>query len=292
MRKNLIKFSYKRLFRLNLFIVVLFITVGCSNQQGVGTQIANPTVEAPTVHRIFASPIGATETEREEIPLEEGTPTIVPMFEQSLLPTPSNMIEQFDEITPMLTPTPRPTIVAEALSIFDDELNENWTVENSFFGEYDLEEDEVSYNGRYSATFLPATGFANFIFSVSPEADRVYLRQDVLAVRFWLYSGDDYIATDDLLVSIVGSNQYSYWVDGDNSVETSDERPTFPSTRLYFLNVDEDIPPDTWIQIEVWLNELIYDPVYEYVTGIIIKNDEDLLRTIYIDDLEMIVKND
>jgi hypothetical protein len=151
-------------------------------------------------------------------------------------------------------------------------------------------ESEVAYNGRHSLAVSPEAPGGRLIFAVVPDAEEAYLRDNVLAVRFWLYSGDDYVGTEDLSVTILGSNEFPYWVEGDDSVQVDDSLPTFSQTRLYFLNVEEDIPPETWIQIEVWLDDLIFDPDYHYVTGVVIENDEDFLRTFYIDDLELVIE--
>lgn len=284
MKKNRLPF---KLIVLNFIVVCL--AAGCTADVG---GVAQPAVlaETPTVHHVFAG-VGETVDQPESIPLPAGTPTKAPLFEPATMPTPFSVTESV-EITQLPTPTARPTIATRIVTIYDEALNENWTLENSFDVEYELSEGLASYNGRFSLAFTPQAGYGNLMFTVAPGSEEEYLRQDVLAVQFWLYSGDDYVETDDFLVSIVGSNEYSYWVEGDDSVVVNDSRPTFPSTRLYFLNVEEDIPPDTWIQIEVWLNDLIYDPDYQYVTGIIIKNDEDFLRTAYVDEVSLIMIED
>jgi hypothetical protein len=280
-----------KLLRVEQFItlgtVLLFLLVGCNSAASFAEEASAP-VMTPTVHHVFSRTNNRSVSQQSS---EQGllnTPTFVPHFAQMTVAAPVTEVVQ-PEITPLPTVTVRPTPVTRVVTVFDDALNAGWSLENSYGVEYKLRERLATHNGRFSMSFTPQVGYGNLIFAVRPESEEEYLREDVLAVRFWLYSGDDYVNTDDLLVSIVGSNEYAHWVEEDNSVQVNDSRPTFPSTRLYFLNVEDDIPPDTWIRIEVWLNELIYDPDYQYVTGIIIKNDEDFLRTVYIDEVEMVM---
>jgi hypothetical protein len=110
------------------------------------------------------------------------------------------------------------------------------------------------------------------------------LREDVLGFSFWLYGNDDWIDREDLLVTVVGSNESPYWIPDDQSVENIYE-PLFSETRLYYLGINDDIPPKTWVQVYIWLDDLLFDPDYEYVTGIYIKNDEQFFETALIDEL-------
>jgi hypothetical protein len=76
-------------------------------------------------------------------------------------------------------------------------------------------------------------------------------------------------------VTVLGSNSYTYWVEDDISVKSIYE-PVFSETRLYYLGVNRTIPPNTWVKVELWLDERIYDPDYRYVTGFYIKNEASL----------------
>ncbi|MFZ0547940.1 MAG: hypothetical protein WAM60_21020 [Candidatus Promineifilaceae bacterium] len=267
------------------FFVALF-AVGCVGQQEPRVRIITP-VATPTLHSIFASSTGEF-LEQPGIGQVEGTPTLMSFFGPSSTPI-STRTPMPVNTTSLSTPTPRPTDVIKDVFIFDESLNVNWTMENSFFVDYDVRDDDFSYNGRYSIGVTPETGNGRLMFTVDPDSEEEYLRQNVLAVQFWLYSGDDYIATDDLSVTIIGSNEYPYFVANDDSVVVDDALPTFPQTRLYYLGILEDIPPDTWVQVEVWLDDLIYDPDYQYVTGVIIENDDNFLQKFYLDDLELVI---
>jgi len=119
----------------------------------------------------------------------------------------------------------------------------------------------------------------------------------VLGVSFWLNSGDAPVRPDDLAVTVVGSDAFPFWIAGDDSVAinnpaANEELPTFSETRLSFLHVDRTLPPQTWIKIEVWLDELLYDPDYTYVTGFYVKNDASFFQTVYIDDVALLLSSE
>jgi hypothetical protein len=79
-------------------------------------------------------------------------------------------------------------------------------------------------------------------------------------------------------------------VAGDDSVPSPVlGEPAFSETRLYYLDINRTIPPDTWVLIEMWLDELAYEPDYEYVTGFYIKNNEGFAQTYYVDDVQLIM---
>jgi hypothetical protein len=121
---------------------------------------------------------------------------------------------------------------------------------------------------------------------VEESSPQPYLRSQVIGFSFWVYCDDDYIGSSDLAVTITGSNQYPYWVQDDDSV-TNRFDPIFSETRLYFLGFNSDIPPRTWAEVNVILDDLIYDPIYTYVTGLLIKGDENFRNTVYIDQVEI-----
>jgi hypothetical protein len=93
---------------------------------------------------------------------------------------------------------------------------------------------------------------------------------------------------------VLGSNSYTYWLANDTSVPTDTtvtvEAPLFSETRLYDLHINRAIPPGTWVQVVVWLDDLIYDPEYTYVTGMYIKNNKGFLNTFYIDQVNLLMK--
>ncbi|MCZ7672780.1 MAG: LysM peptidoglycan-binding domain-containing protein [Chloroflexi bacterium] len=86
--------------------------------------------------------------------------------------------------------------------------------------------------------------------------------------------------------TFVGSNENRYWVADDRSAYFDDQYP-FSETAFYWFDLNDAIPPNTWVEIEVFVHEQIYDPTYTYITGFYIKNGEDFLNTIYVDDVKI-----
>ena len=125
-------------------------------------------------------------------------------------------------------------------------------------------------------------------FVVRQNADAVYYQDQVFGINFWLNSGDQVLLPDDLAITILGSNDYPYYVEDDQSAYIEGEFP-FSETRLYFLGFNSSIPPDTWVEVMIVPDELIYDPVYTYITGFYLKNDEGFYNTFYIDDIRIIL---
>jgi hypothetical protein len=187
--------------------------------------------------------------------------------------------------------TPTMTVTSpeyQSLFIYDEKVDEAWTLENSRGFKYELQDMAEPHRGVYNLSATPLVDMGELSFTVRKVAAQSFLRDQVFGVNFWLYSGDDYIQTDDLLISVIGSNRYPYWVANDDSVDNVYE-PVFSATRLYFLGINHDIPPETWVQVEIWLDDLQFDPVYKYVTGIVIKNDTGFRHTLVIDEVELIV---
>lgn len=173
------------------------------------------------------------------------------------------------------------------VTIYDDGLDANWTVNNSEGMVYDLESYTYTKSGNLAAEVAPLYPASEFLFTVRPEAIQQYPRDKVIGVSFWLSGGSEYIDTDDLVVAILGSNDFPYWIENDYSVARSIGEqpgdPIFSDTRLYFLGLNRPIPPDTWAEVTNWLDDRVFDPPYEFVTGFYIKNDVEFAGSFYVD---------
>jgi hypothetical protein len=244
--------------------VVLLTFLAACGQSTINPEMTGEPVPTPTIHPLFV-----------ERPTAELQLTIPPS------PT---------RVEP-ISVSPRNEAYENALElpVFSEELSSNWRLDASWDLDYEIV-SEVAYEGASSIKVVPRKEAASLYFTVGQEASRVYTRDEVLGFSFWLYSGDDGIQTDDLVVTVTGSNEYPYRVAGDNSVPSRDEFPPFSETRLYYLNINRDIPPETWVLVELWLDERAFDPIYKYVTGLYIKNEIDLVqRPFYIDDVNIIL---
>ncbi len=277
------------LFFLYTLITVTILLSGCTiansdNNEPVANGIA------PTAHPLFSAEDGSQLTE------SNGDETVA-------VPTVSSIFEDIELSTQPLTRATRPsteapltstsTLIPEVrFTIFNESLNNNWSLEKSYGMEYDPNSQIAAYQGRRSLELRPTEGYGKFSFTVKEGSEEVFLRDEVLALSFWVYSEEDFIDNQDLLVRVKGSNEYAYWVDDDNSVELTDpSRPLFPSTRLIYLGIQDTVPVGTWVNVEVWLDDLLFEPEYEYITGITIINDEDYDRTFYIDNVQLILKD-
>jgi hypothetical protein len=248
----------------------------------------NPTFSTPTANDQMIT------TELDQGLLMESTPlapessdfTVTPSNPvtpaESVLPTPT----PDDTATPMATPTPDDL---QTVTIYDDNLNKDWYIVNSTGVKYFLHSKNAVHDDTYAIALTPTKDYGNLAFTVKFGSSESYPRDQTLGFRFWLYSGDVTVGTEDLAVSVVGSNDVSYWKWNDKSV-TNTVDPVFPETRLYYLGFNDAIPPHTWVQVEVWLDDLKFEPEYKFVTGIYIKNGEGFRDTVYIDQLELVKK--
>ncbi len=203
--------------------------------------------------------------------------------------------------------------------IYDDGLDDNWTLDNSFLIRFDplntahwfepLVETTVVGNpagsteeapadtprtvGAVAIEVRPEEDYGALFFTVQPDATERYPLDEVLGFSFWLNSGPQVLDTADLAVTVLGSNELPYWEAGDDSVfgelSNAPDAETFSETRLYFLDINRSIPPNTWTRVFLWLDELEFEPDYEYVTAFYIKNNEGFLGTFYIDQLSLLV---
>lgn len=256
---------------ISLLLLLLLLLPACTPSQ---PPVALANLPTPTINPLFGESGVSADNAGTGLFLEQTAPTFVPTTTRTPAPTPT--------ITP--TPSPVPYIMVD---IYDDELNPSWTLDNSQGMEFGPR-SAPHYTGRYALSASPQYDYGKLFFAVRPEATESYSRKEVAAVAFWLHSGDDYLPLSALAVTVVGSNSQPYWVEDDKSV-TNTVRPVFSETRLYFLDYNDAIPPRTWTEVTVWLDDLIYDPDYEFVTGVYIKNDEGFLQTFYVDNLRLIM---
>lgn len=181
--------------------------------------------------------------------------------------------------------------------VYDDVLNDNWTIDNSAGVRFDMNStmrwyDELDPNtelnsGAMSIALEPVEDFGQLFFTVRSDSAETYHRDEILGVSFWMYSGPNIIDTGDFAVTVTGSNVQPYWSPDDGSV-FFDGDDSFSETRFYDLEINRAVPPDSWIKVEVWLDDLLFDPNYEYITGIYIKNDIGFRTRVFVDRVNLI----
>lgn len=166
--------------------------------------------------------------------------------------------------------------------IYDDGLDPDWTAEGSWGINLDLASRAQAYSGTLAASVGPTEDYGAFFLALKPDATRTLPLADVLGVSVWLNGGADGLAPDDLAITVIGSNDYTYWTKDDASVELKDPRP-FSESRLVHLGMERSLAPNTWTEIVVRLDRLLYQPDFNYVTGVYVKNDAAYRQTYYVD---------
>lgn len=175
------------------------------------------------------------------------------------------------------------------LVIYDETLDPGWSADDSWGVNLNLANTSYAYASATSASVTPLQEAGAFFLAVKEGVQRSYPITEVVGVSLWLNSGADYLTPQDLAVTVLGSNDYTYWVKDDTSVQT-DEEHFFSESRLMYLGITRDVPPEKWVEAVVWLNKLPYEPDYRYVTGIYVKNDANFRRTYYVDRVALLVK--
>lgn len=274
-------------------LFLLFILTGCTSTAS-NAQNAAESLPTPTTFRFFE--------DSQEIDSTASPATRNP----ASVPTVANLFTERDTPTPQPTITPLPTFPsatsqtgaaapgeADLFSspVFEDALNDNWEIRETIGATVDMSSSTRVLDGRHSIAFTPGEDFTTLFFTVPPDSTMVFPAEKVLAVSFWLNGGDDYIQLEQLALSVVGSNDYTYWNPDDDSVEFPGGE-SFSETRLYFLGLNRSIPPNTWTEIYLQLDSLIYDPEYNYVVGFYLKNDYGFRNTVYIDNVTLVLLED
>src|SRR5262249_853102 len=139
---------------------------------------------------------------------------------------------------PAQTPTraldPKDRIVE--VPIYNTTLSNNWSLQHSSGITYTLSSTAYTHASPYSIATTPAQVCGTLFLTVRPDTTVMYPRDRILGVSFWLTGGANSLTPDDLAVTVVGSNKYPYWVDGDNSVNVKgrimEAMPVFTETRL------------------------------------------------------------
>lgn len=176
--------------------------------------------------------------------------------------------------------------------IYADRLDPNWSLEQSRGVQIDPRQNDYVYLGSAAIAVTPTFDFGTIFFTVRKDAGVVYTRNQVLGISFRLSGGPNPIPNDSLAVTVVGSRRQPYWIAGETwaTDPANPTAPPFSETRLYFLGVNRTIPPDTWVEVVLWLDERQYDPLYTYVTGIYIKNDQEVRNPFYVDQVSLLVQ--
>lgn len=236
--------------------------------------------------------------ERQVAP-SSGPPTIAPVFR----PTPDAGEPALATARPAGSPSvpePSDAVIASRLGndlrrvpVFDNDLAADWSLEQSTGLGYDLASRVYVRSQPYGIEANPQHGAARLFFTVRPDTRQAYQREQIVGVSIMINGGPDGIGEEDLLFTVLGSNAYPYWRANDPSVQAAgritDQGTIFDEQRLYFLGFESGIPPNTWAEVIIWLDERILDPEYDYLTGIYILTDELFVKPFYIDEVNLLI---
>lgn len=274
-------------------LFLLFILTGCATTAS-DAQNAAASLPTPTTFHFFEDSQGIDSTAGVATRNPVSVPTVANLFTERDTPTPQPTVTPLPTFPPA---TPQTGSVASgetdlfSYPVFEDTLNNNWEIQETIGATVDTSGSTRVLNGRHSIAFTPDEDFTTLFFTVKPDSTMIYPAEKVLALSFWLNGGDDYIQLEQLALSVIGSNDYTYWNPDDDSVEFPGGE-SFSETRLYFLGLNRSIPPNTWTEIYLQLDSLIYDPEYNYVVGFYLKNDFGFRNTVYIDNVTLVLLED
>ncbi|MEZ4681172.1 MAG: hypothetical protein R2932_43860 [Caldilineaceae bacterium] len=225
-----------------------------------------------------------------EVPV---VPTLAPLFQG----------EETGEIAVTPTPTasaalilPTPTPLFREAYLYDEELNPAWSLAQSENLTYELldtthwfevmDENSGIDAGAVSLAVTPGEGWGTLYFTLQPDGP-IYPRAEVQGLSFWINSGANYMSNDALVATIVGSNEVPYWQAGDTSALT--EVGYFPEIPLYDLQINDSIPPNTWVKVILSMDKLLFGPDYRYVTGVYIKTKSFQSSPFHIDRVALLL---
>jgi hypothetical protein len=250
-------------------LVTLFLLTACGRQGPILVTGAADSQPAPTVSAAFIP----------YAPTMEPVPTLRPPADSP----------------PRRPRASDPLVDAEVtlVPVYDDALAPGWSLEHSSAITYDLQSDIYVDKGRYAIRAQRGQSVGTLYFTLNRDAGKTYPRDQVLGLRFRLGGGTADMPNDAFVVAVIGSNAWPYWVEHDTSVKiagrVTDDQPLFSETRLYYLGINQTIPAKSWEDVIIWIDDLIYDPTYKYVTGFYLKPDEKYRSSFYIDQVSLIL---
>lgn len=273
-------------------LLLLFLLASCTT---TGLDSDNPAeaLPKPTTFQFFDESPELEEGAPEGAQNSTGIPTVANLFTERDTPTPKPLATPLPTFPPS-SATEIPSSEQENLFdyyVFDDTLDDNWAVAETIGATIDMESDIRVFEGANSIAFTPKEDFTSLFFAVKSSSNIAFQADKVLGLNFWINGGDDFIQLEQLALTIVGSNDYGYWSLGDNSVEFPDGE-SFSETRLYFLGLNRSIPPNTWVEVTLQVESLVYDPEYNYVVGFYLKNDLGFRNTVYLDEVKLVLLED
>jgi hypothetical protein len=255
-----------------------FLMVGiCSLLLGCGAPEPPPVNVVPTISPLFSA----------------SAPTLTPVPNPPTAIRPTATIDTVARLRATPTATGNDERIAE-IPILDRQLDSNWTFANSWGVRVNSQITVPQQAIAASLSVTPEDETGALFLSVLPTTRAAYERPRSLGFSIWLNSGEETMYPEDLAITILGSNALRHWAADDNSVEAlgvvDEENPKFSRTRLYFLDINQPVPPRTSFEVVIWIDDREFDPVYNYVTGLQIVHDTTLKHTYYVERVLLLVE--
>lgn len=217
-----------------------------------------------------------------------GAPTIASAFRISASATPAPIATP--TAIPKLTQTPLPQATQSQffnLPVYEDALSPNWEVQQDTNVRIDLKSSSEVYRGHTAISFTPRRNSdATLFVTVSDQSKEEYRRDQVAKLSFWLYSPKTLLYLDQFFITFVGSERIPYWSPEDQKV--ANYLSVFPRISLDKLGFDRAVPADTWVMVEIDLDEVrALAPEYQYLTGISFQSATDRTHPLLLDDISL-----
>ncbi len=229
----------------------------------------------------------------------ESVPTLAPIFQSSnggVVATATPTAPAILTRAPTAT-SAAPTPAFREVLIYDEQVAPGWTMaqsenvilepESTVHWFEDLDRANQIDSGAISLLVTPDEGWGTIRFTLETDAPVSYTREQVEGVSFWLNSNNSYMSNDALVVAVVGSNENQHWEADDISALT--EVGYFPEIPLYDLAINDAIPPNTWVQVVLSMDKLLFGPEFEYITGVVIKTKSFQNRAFHVDRVALLV---
>ena len=246
----------------------------------------------PTTHFLFQ---GNAPMSTLDSPVSiSGAPTIASVFRAASSATPSPVAADITTspttAIPETTKTPLPQPQNFTVTVYDDDLNPNWAVQPNTKMKFDFESSSDVHSGDAAISFIPRNrANATLFIAVSDQSKEEYRRDQLTKLSFWLYSPKTLLYLDQFFITFVGSKRLPYWSAEDQKV--ADFLSVFHQIRLDELGFDRAISADTWVKVEIDLDEVrALAPEYQYLTGISFKNATDPTHPLLIDDIQLLLE--
>lgn len=214
------------------------------------------------------------------------TPTIATFFglAHTATPKPTRL--------PSLTPNPAIPLFslrdAGKVTIYSDGFNPNWFFTTTQGEDANPRSRILVYNGLFSLAITPQKSGSHVFFLVQTNSEQVYPRAQVHGFQFRLNPGTHPLPISDLSVSILG-NQEQVEIRDPLTLGESLDQFIFTDAYVYIPDANPSIPPNTWTEVVVWLDDPISAPEFDYITGLSIRRQEAFMQTFFLDDVQLIV---